>query len=644
MLLENVWLGPPAFLVLMSLSAPLAAGAETRPVRRGDNLQAVLNSAAPGDILVLEAGAEFVGNFVLPVKSGDAPIVVRSAVQDLLPAPGRRIQPLHAPLLARVRSPNTLPAIRTAAGAHHWQLRYLELAANRNGYGDIIQIGDGSRVQNTLASVPRDIVLSHLYVHGDPLLGQKRCIALNAAAVTIVDSYIAECKGVGNDTQAIGGWNGPGPYLIENNYLEGAGENVMFGGADPSIPNLVADGITFRRNLVSRPMAWREPIIDRPQNLSVRAQPGGALEPGTYAYRVVARRGVGQGVTGRSTASVESIVAVSEPGSAVQLTWQAVPNVTEYRVYGRAPGTQGSYWTVTGTSFTDTGTPGTAGAVPLTPGTVWSVKNLFELKNARNVVIQENIFENHWKQSQAGYAIVFTPRNSNGACIWCVVAHVRFEHNLVRNVSAGINLLGYDSGSPSQQTADIAFRQNLFTGVSRSLGGNAWFMLVGGGPRDIVLEHNTIDSDGTTVVSAYGGTPADPRAIEGFRMVANAARHGAYGINGAFFSFGRDILSRFFPGAAFRANYLAGGSPSRYPAGNLFAGAFPDQYVNFAASDFTVRKESLLNGAAPDGRDIGVDYPALAKRVANVGTGINPRPSVLEPPGAPASLFSSAGQ
>ena len=70
-------------------------------------------------------------------------------------------------------------------------------------------------------------------MHGDRYVGQKRCIALNAANVTISDSYIAECKGVGQDTQAIGGWNGPGPYTIENNYLEAAGENVMFGGADP---------------------------------------------------------------------------------------------------------------------------------------------------------------------------------------------------------------------------------------------------------------------------------------------------------------------------------------------------------------------------------------------------------------------------
>ena len=198
-------------------------------------------------------------------------------------------------------------------------------------------------------------------------------------------------------------------------------------------------------------------------------------------------------------------------------------------------GAQAGYWTVTGTAFTDTGRPGTAEAVPTSAGTVWSVKNLFELKNARNVVIEENIFENHWKESQPGYAIVFTPRNSQGACTWCVVEHVRFERNVVRNVAAGINLLGYDSGSPSRQAADIAFRQNLFTDLSTSLGGNGWFLQIGDAPRDVVVEHNTIDSNGNAVVYAYGGTSADPREIYGFQMIANAARHGTYGINGTVF-------------------------------------------------------------------------------------------------------------
>ena len=58
------------------------------------------------------------------------------------------------------------------------------------------------------------------------------------------------------DTQAICGWNGPGPVPIENNYLEAAGENIMFGGTRPGIPNLVPSDITIRRNQLSKPLAW----------------------------------------------------------------------------------------------------------------------------------------------------------------------------------------------------------------------------------------------------------------------------------------------------------------------------------------------------------------------------------------------------
>jgi hypothetical protein len=76
----------------------------------------------------------------------------------------------------------------------------------------------------------------------------------------------------------------------------------------------------------------------------------------------------------------------------------------------------------------DTGTTGTPEVVPTSEGTVWTVKNIFELKNARQVRVEHNILENHWKQAQPGWAIVFTPRNSGGGCSWCVVEDVTFQY------------------------------------------------------------------------------------------------------------------------------------------------------------------------------------------------------------------------
>ena len=52
----------------------------------------------------------------------------------------------------------------------------------------------------------------------------KRGIALNSARTRIVNSTVSD------------GWNGPGPFTIANDRLQGAAENVMFAGATPSIP------------------------------------------------------------------------------------------------------------------------------------------------------------------------------------------------------------------------------------------------------------------------------------------------------------------------------------------------------------------------------------------------------------------------
>ena len=268
------------------------------------------------------------------------------------------------------------------------------------------------------------------------------------------------------------------------------------------------------------------------------------------------------------------------------------------------------------------------------------MKNIFELKNARNVVVEDNLFENHWRESQPGYAIVLTPRNSQGKCTWCVVEHVRFERNVVRNVAAAINLLGYDGGSPSRQAADITFRQNLFT-LTTTLGGNGWFMQIGDGPRDVVLDHNTVDSNGTTVVYAYGGSAADPREVYGFKMIANAARHGTYGINGQYFASGNAIITAYFPSAVFERNYLAGGSAARLPAGTIVTNYFQDQFVNSAAGDYTVRTGSLLDNAALDGSDVGVDYPELMLSLAGVQEG-RPPLTGSQLPTAPVAAFTEA--
>ena len=182
-------------------------------------------------------------------------------------------------------------------------------------------------------------MLDHLYIHGDPALGQKRGIALHSGATWMTDSYIADIKGVGMDTQAINGYNGPGPYTIVNNYLEAAGENFMLGGASPKIPDLIPADIEFAGNHLYKPLAWRAADCARPPpGVTAVAGGSGALPAGTYSYRVRGRAPDGAGRVGLLCARPEVTVAVAA-GGRVTVSWAPVAGATTYRVYrGRRPG------------------------------------------------------------------------------------------------------------------------------------------------------------------------------------------------------------------------------------------------------------------------------------------------------------------
>jgi hypothetical protein len=223
----------------------------------GGDLQAAIDRAKPGDVILLEPGAQYIGNFTLPNTAGAQFITLRSsAAQSKFPVNGR-VGPEHVRWMPTLRSPNVGPALATKPGAHHWRLQWLAFDANVGGQGDIILLGDGSDAQRDLATVPHDLELDGLIIRGDPVKGQKRGIALNSGATNIRNSDIREIKAAGQDSQTICGWNGPGPYVIENNYLEGAGENIMFGGADPAIKDLVPSDITVRGNYLTKPLEWR---------------------------------------------------------------------------------------------------------------------------------------------------------------------------------------------------------------------------------------------------------------------------------------------------------------------------------------------------------------------------------------------------
>jgi hypothetical protein len=503
-------------------AAPRQAPAVVR-LAAGENLQTALDTATPGDVIELPAGATFIGNFVLPQKNGTNYITIRTAPSEALPNANERVGPEYSGRLARIQSATGLPALRTAPGAHHWALVLLELGPNQGGAGEILALGDGSFSQSSLERVPHDLIVDRCYIHGDTDRGQKRGIALNSASTTVTGSYISDIKGAGQDTQAIAGWNGPGPFLIDNNYLEASGENFMLGGATPGINGLVPSDLVFRRNHVTRPESWR---------------------------------------------------AAS-----------------------------------------------------------WTVKNLFELKNARRVLVEGNLFETHWAGAQPGYAIVLTPRGEHGAAPWAVVEDVTFRYNIVRNVAAVFNLLARDDAGTSGPLRRVRIADNLIYAVDRAAwGGNGTFMQIGQGPADILVEHNTVVQTGN-IITAYGGTRETPSAADRFEFHDNITLHNANGVIGQGLAIGNETLARYFPGATFIRNVLAGGIAARYPADNLFPTLdwLSQQFQSSADGDYRLRPASALRQSASDDRELGVRFTALADAL-----GAN-APGWLKPPEGPDS-------
>jgi hypothetical protein len=256
--------------------------------------------------------------------------------------------------------------------------------------------------------------------------------------------------------QAICGWNGPGPFTITNNYLEGATENVLFGGSDPAISGLVPSDITITGNTIAKPEAWKQ---ER-----------------------------------------------------------------------------------------------------------WQVKNLLELKNARRVVIRDNVLEYNWAAAQTGFAILFTVRNQDGACPWCEVSDVVFENNVVRHSGGAVQILGSDYTHPSRQTHGITIRSNIFGDIdNQKWGGGGYAFSMTDGPKDLTIDRNTIMQEHGAGFLQVEGPP-----VQGFVFTNNIVRQNTYGIAGRDHAPGNDSLSTYFPGARFTGNVIVDGDSAHYPSGNRF--------------------------------------------------------------------------
>ncbi|HJZ74990.1 MAG TPA: hypothetical protein VKE51_24815 [Vicinamibacterales bacterium] len=232
------------------------------------DLQRALDTATAGDTILLAAGVTFTpaggGSFVLRNRHL-APgqwIVIRSANAAFDPGgqipPNTRVSDANVSLMAQIRTAGAnAPAIRAESGASGYRLIGLDIGIDSSvrELTNLVELGNGS--ETTVEALPSDIVIDRCFIHGNDDGNFRRGVLMNGARMAVVDSYVSNFHDANTDSQAVGGVNGSGPFKIVNNFLEAASENVMFGGSDPSIPDLVSHDIEVRRNLMTKRLSWQ---------------------------------------------------------------------------------------------------------------------------------------------------------------------------------------------------------------------------------------------------------------------------------------------------------------------------------------------------------------------------------------------------
>jgi hypothetical protein len=277
---SNSGVDGPAQLPIATVASSMAdtpAPGSVINVNAGGDLQAALNAAECGDTVELEPGATFTGFFNFPAKNCDNGhwIIVRTGSLDTaLPAEGQRLTPCYAdvaslpgrPQYACAKPQNVLAKLVVSktgdgpvifqSGANHYRLLGLEITrSNRiSGSPALISVEHKGTAEY--------IVLDRCWLHGTAEDETRSGISLTGTSyVAVVDSTFTDfhCTsktGTCTDSHAVVGGMGDhqdGPYLIQDNFLEAAAEEVLFGGGAAT---MTPSDITISANHFFKPWQW----------------------------------------------------------------------------------------------------------------------------------------------------------------------------------------------------------------------------------------------------------------------------------------------------------------------------------------------------------------------------------------------------
>ncbi len=455
------------------------------------------------------------------------------------------------------------------------------------GTGEHIYIEEGvSRPEHQ----PRDITVDRCYftaTYGDNV---RRAIGLHGSNITIRNTFIEYAKDFGTDSQAIGSYNGIGPYTIENNFLEGAAENIMFGGAigwEIANPPLDPQGVTSADIVLRYNYLPKNPARFR-------------LEPWKPGLWVEA----GKSIKPADGSNVSFIATNSGFTGAVEPQWPGTRDqtTTDGEVVWRA-------WSPTGALR-------------------WVVKNNFELKAAERATIQYNVFDRMWTDAQQASINLKTENQNTRIPAGEYAArteNILFRDNIIRSAPAAMTVSRGLGGTARNWN----IRNNLFHDIDAKKYGDAWerqFQFINLPFPGLVFEHNTVVSTfsgATMLLDRLGSEPLNEQVVFRNNILQ---RSSITGVRGSGSSEGTPTFEMYMCGSQpcqeglVSPNVIAGANRNIYPpyTFNLCpAAAACDsdlsgaKFTDASDNDFSLAEDSPFRGAASDGGDLGVDMRTL---------------------------------
>lgn len=211
-----------------------------------------------------------------------------------------------------------------------------------------------------------------------------------------------------------------------------------------------------------------------------------------------------------------------------------------------------------------------------------NVKNLFELKNARNVRVLGNRMKGSWTDGQQGYGVVLTVRNQDGRCPWCTLENIQIIGNQISDVGAGFNILGLDNIinprtgvlNASVRAKDFLIENNDLVLCSALFSGAGRTFYINNGPDTLHLVNNRVTrcaAGGSVNSFLYFDHLA--HQLTGLVVQGNLFQEGSYGIFGQGASgIGLAALTAYAPMFTWSNNTVVkypNGRTIRYPLGTI---------------------------------------------------------------------------